>query len=157
VVRRQHILAHHPPRPFGLAVTARANGEIERRGGNRRLPPRRVAHFDRAPELDRHGELPKMAGWSGFGTVLAACKGAVTARRDMAQPQLILSPIDFTARAGQDCARDWPAGADSPRSRASIRNGAPTQERCPTLPRGILRATTPCRWRRCRPSASSRM
>ena len=54
IVRRQDVFPHQPPRPFGLAVAARAHREVERFGGNRRLAPRSVAHFDRAPELDRH-------------------------------------------------------------------------------------------------------
>ena len=54
IVGRQHVFAHQPPRPFGLAVAARADHEIERGRGEGGLPPRRVAHFDRTPEFDRH-------------------------------------------------------------------------------------------------------
>jgi hypothetical protein len=57
VVRRQHVLAHHPPRPFRLAVAARPHHQIERRGGEGGLAARCIAHFDGAPELDRHGKL----------------------------------------------------------------------------------------------------
>ena len=54
IVRGQDIFAHQPPRPFGLAVAARPNGQIEAGRGKRGLAPRCVAHFDRTPEFDRH-------------------------------------------------------------------------------------------------------
>jgi hypothetical protein len=48
------VFPHQPARPFRLAIAARANGQIEAGGGEGGFPPRRVAHFDRTPEFDRH-------------------------------------------------------------------------------------------------------
>ena len=54
IVGGQHVFAHQPPRPFALAIAARADHEIERGGGEGGFPPRRVAQFDRTAEFDRH-------------------------------------------------------------------------------------------------------
>jgi hypothetical protein len=54
IIRSQHVFPHQPPRPFRLAVAPGADGQIQRGGGEGGLPPRRVAHFDRTPEFDRH-------------------------------------------------------------------------------------------------------
>ena len=58
VVGGEHVLAHQPPRPFGLAVAARTDGEIERGFGRRlRLDRGEAAFgFDRAAVFDGHGE-----------------------------------------------------------------------------------------------------
>jgi len=55
VIGGDDILPQQTARPFRLAVAARPDSQIERGGGNRRLLPRYVAHFDRTPEFDRHG------------------------------------------------------------------------------------------------------
>ena len=57
VVHRQHVLAQQAPRPFGLAVAARADGEVEpefRLGGRRldRADPR--FGLDRSAVFDSH-------------------------------------------------------------------------------------------------------
>jgi hypothetical protein len=54
IIRGQHVFPHQPPRPFRLAVAAGADGQVKRGRGEGCLPPRRVAHFDRTPEFDRH-------------------------------------------------------------------------------------------------------
>ena len=66
VVGGQHVFPHQPPRPFRLAVAPRADREVQRGGGEGALPPRRVAHFDRTPEFDRH----VMGAPEGGGSVL---------------------------------------------------------------------------------------
>src|SRR6185312_132032 len=55
VVCGEYVFAHHAPRPFGLAVAARADGQVEGRGRRGGLTPWHVARFDRTPEFDRHG------------------------------------------------------------------------------------------------------
>jgi hypothetical protein len=54
IIRGQDVFPHQPARPFRLAVAARAHHQIEGRGGEGGLLPRRVAQFDRTPEFDRH-------------------------------------------------------------------------------------------------------
>ncbi len=54
VVRGENVFAHQTARPFRLAVAARPDRQIEAGGGEGGLPARRVAHFDRTPEFDRH-------------------------------------------------------------------------------------------------------
>ena len=58
VVGGEHVLAHQPPRPFGLAVAARPNGEIAAGFGRGRclgLDRRQTgAGFDRAAVFDGH-------------------------------------------------------------------------------------------------------
>ena len=67
VVGGQDVFPHQPARPFGLAVAARADRQIEGGGGEGGLRPRRVAHFDRTPEFDRHVMItPEAAGRPGF-------------------------------------------------------------------------------------------
>jgi len=54
VVGGKNVFPHQPARPFGFPVAARANHQIEPGAGEEDVPPRRVAHFDRTPEFDRH-------------------------------------------------------------------------------------------------------
>ena len=56
VVGGEHVLAHHAPRPVGLAVAARASGEVEAGGGP--CLDRGEAGFDRAAVFDGHGGTP---------------------------------------------------------------------------------------------------
>src|SRR5262245_1679293 len=82
VVGREHVLAHQPPSPFRFTVAARADREIERGRREGGGPPRRIAHFDRTAELDRHLIAPRRQAGSGLdiSPILAPCIPAVTAR-----------------------------------------------------------------------------
>jgi hypothetical protein len=59
IVGRQHMLAHHAPRPFGAAVAARTDRQIEAvLAGRLRFDRRRADPFERPTEFDCHQFTP---------------------------------------------------------------------------------------------------
>ena len=66
IVGGENVFPHQPARPFRLAVAAGADRQIEAGGGEGGLPARRVAHFDRTPEFDRHVMFSPQRRPAGF-------------------------------------------------------------------------------------------
>ena len=56
IVGREHIFAHHAPGPFGAAIAARTDGEVESVGRRLGLHRGEAALFERTAEFDRHQE-----------------------------------------------------------------------------------------------------
>src|SRR4029077_1316148 len=94
VVGGEHVLAHHAPRPFGLAVAPHAGGEFERRA-LRWCFERAQARFNRTAVFDRHIVL-RMASF--YSLRLGSTSAQATRSMAISASRLSLSrKIDATA------------------------------------------------------------
>src|SRR3954452_21247456 len=97
IVCGENVLPHQPSRPLGLAVAPGPDREVEGRGGNRGLRSRRIAHFDRSPEFNRHFPVSPSAARSK----LYHCASATSRRRWPGRVRLILAEGEvMSARDG---------------------------------------------------------
>ncbi len=103
VIRGENVFPNQPARPFGFPIAARANHQIERGAGEEGVPPRRVAHFDRTPEFDRHVNVSPKDGrpdWTGSNLNTLYClrhRSLDLPQSLRSFPTIALARIDFAA------------------------------------------------------------
>src|SRR5439155_8268949 len=121
IVGGEHVLAHHTPGPFGLAVAARADGQIEGRGGAGAIPARNLAQFDRTSVFDRHHSS---SGWNySYTSSHGSRHRGLTCRKAKKSPG---QPIDFAGQSSQKGAMSEISTRDAARdsARDAVRDNA---------------------------------
>ena len=118
VVGGEHVLAHHAPRPFGLAVAPHAGGEIERGCARRALRPGEGGRgFDRAAVFDGHGVI-LLACIAGGGPALHHTTGLTRWTSGISRAWRVMDfDLSEEQRAIQDTAREFARGEMMPHAK----------------------------------------